>query len=76
MINTFPNPINDELIVTVNNKKTIDVLEIYSIEGKLIYSQKCKALEIKLDLKELTAGTYLLKMQQGELVSYKKIMKL
>ncbi len=75
VINTFPNPINDELIVTVNNKKTIDVLEIYSIEGKLVYSQKCKVLEIKVDLKELTVGTYILKMQQGELISYKKFVK-
>jgi hypothetical protein len=75
VINTFPNPITDEVIVTINNKKIIDALEVYSIEGKLIYSQKCKTQEIKMDLKELTTGVYLLKIQQGDLVFYKKIMK-
>ncbi|MBK8367849.1 MAG: T9SS type A sorting domain-containing protein [Bacteroidetes bacterium] len=62
-------------MVSVNNKTKIDLLEIYSASGKLIHSQKNNDFEIKLDLKHFADGIYQLKIQQGNLVSYKKIIK-
>ncbi|MBK8367522.1 MAG: T9SS type A sorting domain-containing protein [Bacteroidetes bacterium] len=75
IINTIPNPTTDHIMVSVNNKTKIDLLEIYSVSGKLIHSQKNNDFEIKLDLKHFADGIYQLKIQQGNLVSYKKIIK-
>lgn len=75
IINTIPNPTTDNIMVSVNNNTKIDLLEIYSISGKLILSQQINDFEIKLDLKNLAEGIYQLKIQQGNLISYKKIVK-
>jgi len=75
IIKSFPNPFTDDLIVSVNNNTKIDVIEIYSSTGKLILSQKSDAIEIKLSLKYLADGIYQIKIQQGSLISYKKIIK-
>ena len=76
IINTFPNPVNDDLIISVNNNTQIDFVEIYSNAGKIVLSKKCNASEIKLDLRFLEVGVYQLKVQQGNLISFKKIIKL
>jgi hypothetical protein len=75
IINTIPNPTTDYIMVSVNNKTKIDLLEIYSVSGKLVYSQKINDFEIKLDVKHFADGIYQLKIQQGSLISYKKIIK-
>ena len=75
IINTKPNPTTDEVTISVNNNATIDLVEVYALSGKLILSQKSHNIEIKLDLKNLAAGIYQLKIQQGNLTTHKKLIK-
>lgn len=60
----FPNPASDKL--NVNSKELAEGVEIYTIEGKLLFSSDTKQLNYSLDISELETGAYLL------LVRYEK----
>ncbi|KIA88461.1 T9SS type A sorting domain-containing protein [Kaistella jeonii] len=57
----YPNPITDFL--NVSNKEEIDNVMIYSVTGQLQIQQKLNEKSVKLDLSKLSAGMYILKIQ-------------
>ena len=71
IINTkiFPNPVKDVLrIESIENAN----ISIYTIEGKLIKRTRLQNNEI--DMRDLSAGNYLLKIANGKEVVTKQIV--
>ena len=61
-INTYPNPVQSVLNIVFKNTGTLQItINIYNINGKLIISKDVQSTT-QLDLKQLTPGTYLIKI--------------
>ncbi len=74
-INTFPNPTTNTLYVTTSNNQPINKVEIYTLDGKLIYTEKKETLHALIDVSNFSNGIYLLKIYQQNQVFRKKIIK-
>ncbi|HNW89136.1 MAG TPA: T9SS type A sorting domain-containing protein [Bacteroidales bacterium] len=73
-IETYPNPVVDELIITNHgNKKPID-FEIYNAIGEVVFKGVLKQ-KVKVDTKSFAAGAYMLKFDNGKTVKSKEIIK-
>ena len=73
IINTYPNPTNDILVINVTNNLPIDKIELYDMQGKSVnfdFSFGERALKTS----NLTEGVYQLKIRQQEKTYSKKIM--
>jgi subtilisin family serine protease len=53
----YPNPSND--LVNIENPIKIEVIEIYSIEGKLVYRESFNQKSIQISIENLEEGIYL-----------------
>ena len=74
----YPNPFTDK--VTINTTKAIaNVLgfQCYDMMGRLVFDKTISNIgrEVSLDLKYLISGIYMMKIQDGEKVSYLKLVK-
>lgn len=74
-----PNPTNSEIILRFNsNKCEATELEIYSIDGKLVFQQNMELLsgkqEIKLDFNSLSSGIYSVKILNSSGTKTKKLI--
>lgn len=75
----FPNPVSENVIVDVPNELSLQNAEIniYSIDGKMVYQQAIKSnnsqLEIPLD--ELKSGIYILELKAEDRNIRTKIIK-
>ncbi|MFA8451451.1 MAG: T9SS type A sorting domain-containing protein, partial [Bacteroidales bacterium] len=58
-INIYPNPIQNQLTVTLPNKR-IKNIKIFSIEGKLIYNENCDKYKKTINSEKLKKGTYII----------------
>ncbi len=77
MIDVYPNPFNNEIMISgTDNNRTVYV-EIYDIIGKMVYMQNYKATEIKINLNGFDKGTYILKVkdENGIIIRVEKIVK-
>lgn len=75
-ISIYPNPTNSIFTVESKNQKIVGV-EIYSIDGKLIYNNSLNKTErFELDISNYSKGIYILNIQtdKGEKVS-RKLLK-
>ncbi len=59
-LNYFPNPVKNSLMIS--NEKMIDSIEITSILGQQMLSQKVNSLQTEIDLSELSNGIYFVKV--------------
>ncbi|HLP63479.1 T9SS type A sorting domain-containing protein [Flavobacterium sp.] len=59
-LNFFPNPVKNSL--TISNESLINSIEITSILGQNILSQKVTSLQTEIDLSELSTGIYFVKV--------------
>lgn len=74
----YPNPVHNTLFISTNNLSMESVpIEIYNLEGKLIYSKIHKATsnELQIDLSSLTNGFFILKIVTKEDTYNYKIIK-
>lgn len=73
----YPNPASDYLVVATNTANHIQQLTMYSIDGKLVYSQTgiFELGEHAIDLSELSEGIYTLKIRTVSGVESHKIVK-
>jgi hypothetical protein len=74
----YPNPVHNTLFISTNNLSMESVpVEIYNLEGKLIYSKIHKATsnELQIDLSSLTNGFSILKIVTKEDTYNYKIIK-
>ena len=56
----FPNPAKDEIIITQAMPNSN--IEIYSLLGEYIISRKSEGTETKINIQDLTVGTYIIKI--------------
>ncbi len=77
MIKVFPNPVSEELIVDLNNKNfQYANIGLYNLTGQLIYSEKINSPTIlKISLKNMDSGIYILKTETDKAIFTNKIIK-
>jgi plastocyanin len=76
-ISVFPNPTIGKFNLTIEdsqNKENYD-LEIYNIQGQLIYHSNVTETKLEIDLNNQLNGIYFIRIYYGETVINKKIMK-
>lgn len=76
VIETFPNPVTEQLTVSLTNHFMIKTIQINTLEGKEVFFEKFNTDKAGINLKTLPSGVYLLivKDEQGKLHS-KKIIR-
>ena len=69
----YPNPVSNELTMTA--KENITSVSIFNMMGQEVRNIKPSALETKVDMSNLSTGTYFVRAQVGESVGTFKIIK-
>jgi hypothetical protein len=59
----FPNPVGDEATVTATNE---NVMKVYDVHGRLVLSKFLNSGQNTVSMAELSTGTYILLLQNGE----------
>lgn len=76
-IDIYPNPVNDYLKIESNFSIEIESIEIFNLAtGYKMYHLKPVKSELEIDLSDLKSGSYQVKVDIGEKVYLKKIIKL
>lgn len=76
----YPNPATDEVFITLKiEEKTTVLAQIYSVDGQLIYSKPKSEFNpgthtLRLDLKDLANGTYIVHISKGTETIRKKLI--
>lgn len=69
----YPNPVKNSFTITMPNNDKIDNMEIYDMLGRKIKSKD--NLDSVVNVSELSAGNYTLKVKSGAFVATKKFTK-
>lgn len=69
----FPNPTTNLLHITFNT--TIDSVFVYNMLGQLVAEQNIQAKTGIINLSEVSAGTYFVKVLSGENLKTLKVIK-
>lgn len=71
----FPNPVNN--ILKINSKKSITSVDVYSLDGKLIFNKGINSNTTEIDLRHLKTGVYLIlaKFKDHQSKSFRIIKK-
>ncbi len=70
----YPNPSSGE--VSIRSAQTIGKLEIFGLDGRLLYSKNANSNETKADISGFATGTYVFRMEiEGKSVSFRIIRK-
>lgn len=72
--NVYPNPFNDHIIITMENDQTSEVI-ITDMTGKEVFKHKFNSELINVDLSTLSAGQYIVTINNGISVMNRKIVK-
>jgi hypothetical protein len=71
-----PNPFNDEVILTCNTPDLVNY-SVLDLQGKLLHSGEIKGTgQHRLDLSDLSSGSYLFQISKNGVVQAKQIVKL
>jgi len=76
-LDVFPNPTNGETTINLNEKLAEDLeVEIVSMSGKVLFKSSLAAgkSSLTLDLSQLPAAIYLLRMQTNSIVDIRKVV--
>jgi uncharacterized delta-60 repeat protein len=73
----YPNPILDFLYIDMSNNESVQKIGLYSIDGRYINSLDFKAEgnKLKINLQNISVGSYLLKVEYNKKVKTVKIIK-
>ncbi len=75
-ITAYPNPTKDYLILnSAQAFSNNDYVDVYSMDGRKVLSQKLTGNTVKLDIQALKIGIYFIKITQNNEVSVKTISK-
>lgn len=69
----YPNPAQNS--IHINSQSTLDTIEIYNMLGQLIHAQRPKSINTIIDISDLAAGQYLMKVGTGNTYNTVKITK-
>ncbi len=70
-ITIYPNPVTNILTITTSDKKRIDKITIFSMDGRIILNQEIQNNQV--DLTNLPVGSYILKTDYSESINFKLI---
>lgn len=69
----YPNPVNDVLFMSYTD--TITKVEVYNLLGQMIINETYAESDVQLNISQLSAGTYLVKIFTGDASKTIKIAK-
>ena len=72
-IRVYPNPVVD--YVNINHSAKIDSVEIYNVAGQKVSSESWNAVSGTMDMRNLTPGMYIIKLNAGNTVQSVKVIK-
>ncbi|MFA6924480.1 MAG: T9SS type A sorting domain-containing protein [Bacteroidales bacterium] len=73
----FPNPANDKIVIDIKNfnlSENFDI-DIYSIDGRLLFQQKAVKGKNEIDIHYLSNGIYFLKLNNEKYSEVKPVVK-
>lgn len=73
MVNIYPNPVNDKLIIEAN--EAISNVEIYNLTGALVISQECNSEKVEMEVGELLSGVYFIRMTTANATETRRFVK-
>ena len=73
VIELYPNPVTDNL--TLEATEAIDHIEIFNIAGAMVLSQKNYSDKVEINMSDLPAGTYVIRMTTQNATEVKRIVK-
>lgn len=74
-VNIYPNPSHNYLNIELTNRESDLIrMDVLDINGKLILSNTFKSAYYKLDVSNMTAGTYLIRLKSDDATYYKKVV--
>lgn len=71
-----PNPVNDIMVVKIDQKNSASRLSIFSLSGKEILNMDLTESQTSVDMSRLEGGMYIVKLQYDDKVELKKVVKL
>ena len=76
-LSTYPNPVTNELFLTLPSDGSFNEINIFDVNGKIIITQRIEASSkiIKIDVAGFTNGIYNLKLKGDESIGIAKFMK-
>jgi uncharacterized repeat protein (TIGR02543 family) len=69
----YPNPVSDKL--TVEASEAIDHVEVFSITGAMVFSQKNCAEKVEINTTDMPAGTYVIRMTTQNTTEVRRFVK-
>jgi len=72
-VKVYPNPVND--ILNISFEHGISSVSLYNLMGQEVFSKSINANETSIDVSNLAAGTYLVKVQVDNEVQTLKVIK-
>ena len=75
LFSVSPNPANESILVSINNREENVRVEIYNSLGQKVIEQKLENNETKIVVEQLQAGTYFVKLIGKQNQSVKKLIK-
>jgi hypothetical protein len=73
-INTYPNPVQHELVVEIENANQPAEIRLFNLVGHIQFWQEAGSVT-KLDVSGLPSGTYYLRVSHGAETFVKRIIK-
>ena len=74
-VNIYPNPAQTDLNIDLTNREgDIINLDVIDINGKLVLSTSFNTAKYVLDVNDITAGTYLIRLRSEKAAYYKKVV--
>ena len=75
-VSVYPNPVKDQLHIQLSKETLILDVAVYDLNGKLVWKENlAKTSEVNLNVKDWTAGVYVVKITTDDTQFTKKIIK-
>ena len=65
-VSVYPNPVEDQLLVSVENNNQNVTIQIFDVDGRLVYQANFNGNTYLVNMNPFEAGVYILKLQNGE----------
>jgi hypothetical protein len=72
----FPNPSSEQTVIQFSNLHPgrNNMLNMFDVTGQLVFSYQCNATSVTLDVSALSAGVYLLRLEDGKFSVTRKLV--
>jgi hypothetical protein len=75
IISIYPNPVKDIVNITIKNNSTIQTIELYDIQGRLLQTQLVNNISSELNLSSRANGMYFIKINTDKGSKVEKLVK-